>query len=122
MLVLNKISAYLEKFLRETRDVTQVIICIDAERENPAQVLASTRPIERHLNVLLPIHVTYAVVDHALEGWLACDEEALRSVLGPHARINIQGNPEEHPDPASLIKQVFRTIAASSKRPGTIPK
>ena len=109
MLASSTISRYLTKFLRENRDVTRVIICLDAEREIPAQVLASTRPIERRLNETLRVQVNYAVVDHALEGWLACDEEALRSVLGgQRARINIRGNPEDHPTPADILERVFR--------------
>ena len=109
MLAPNAISRYLTKFLRESRDVTQVIICLDAERENPDRVLASTRPIERRLNETLRVQVNYTVVDHALEGWLACDEEALRAVLGgPRARINIRGDPENHPRPSELLEQVFR--------------
>ena len=71
MLTSDTISRYLTKFLREARDVTQVIICLDAERENPGRVLASTRQIERRLNEALPVKVNYAVVDHAL-GRLAC--------------------------------------------------
>ena len=108
MLASNAISRYLTKFLRESGDVTQVIICLDAERENPALVLASTRPIERRLNETLTVPVRYAVVDHALEGWLACDEEAIQSVLGPRARVNIQGNPEDHPAPADILHRVYR--------------
>ena len=67
MLASNAISRYLTKFLRQSRDVTQVIICLDAERETPARVLASTRRIERSLNEALPVKVNYAVVDHALK-------------------------------------------------------
>ena len=108
MLASNAISRYLTKFLRESSDVTQVVICLDAERENPALVLASTRPIERRLNEMLTVRVRYAVVDHALEGWIACDEEAVQSVLGPRARVNIRSNPEDHPTPADLLERVFR--------------
>ena len=108
MLASGTISRYLTKFLRESRDVTQVIICLDAERENPNIVLESTRRTERRLNETLPIPVSYAVVDHALEGWLACDEEAIQGVLGSRASVNIRGNPEDHPRPAELLEQVFR--------------
>ncbi len=109
MLAQRAISRYLTKFLREFRDVTLVILCLDAERENPAQVLARTRQIERRMNETLSVPVRYAIVDHTLEGWLACDEDALRSVLGGgRARINIQGNPDRHPNPASILSNVFR--------------
>ena len=108
MLASNAISRYPTKFLRESRDVTRVVVCIDAERENPAVVFASTRPIERRLNETLRIQVNYSVVDHALEGWLACDEQAVRAILSPRARIDIRGNPEEHPTPADILHRVFR--------------
>ena len=123
MLASNAISRYLTKFLRESRDVTRVIICLDAERENPAQVLASTRPLERRLNETLRVQVNYAVVDHALEGWLACDEEALRAVLGgSRADINIRGNPEDHPAPADLLVQVFRVNRRRFRKTRDNPK
>ena len=109
MLASNAISRYLTKFLGESRDVNRVIICLDAEREDPAHVLASTRQIERRLNEMLHVRVNYAIVDHALEGWLACDEKALRDVLGgSRARVNISVNPEDHHTPADLLVQVFR--------------
>ena len=109
MLASSAISRYLTKFLRESRDVSRIIICLDAERENPAQVLESTRSIERRLNETLHVQVNYVVVDHALEGWLACDEDALRAVLGgSRARINIRVNPEDHPTPADLLERIFR--------------
>ena len=123
MLASNAISRYLTKFLRESRDVTRVIICLDAERENPAQVLASTRPIERRLNETLTVSVRYAVVDHALEGWLACDEEALRSVLGgPRACINIQGNPEDHSTPADILHRLYRQNRRNFRKTRDNPK
>ena len=122
MLAQRTISRYLTKFLRETRDVTLVIVCLDAERENPAQVLASTRQIELRLNDILSVPVRYAVVDHALEGWLACDEDALRSVLGPRARINIRGNPEDHPAPADILRRLFRDNRRKFRKTQDDPK
>ena len=52
--------------------------------------------------------IRYAIVDHALEGWLSCDTDAVRSVLGPRATVRIRGNPENHPRPADLLSRVFR--------------
>ena len=122
MLAHRAISRYLTKFLRDFRDVDLVIICLDAERENPAQVLARARQVERRLNATLPVPVRYAIVDHALEGWLACDENALRSVLGPRARINIRGNPEDHPAPADMLNRVFRDNRRKFRKTQDDPK
>ena len=122
MLASGTISRYLTKFLRESRDVTQVIICLDAERENPNIVLESTRRTERRLNETLPIPVSHAVVDHALEGWLACDEEAIQSVLGPRALVNIQGNPEDHPTPVDILQRVYRQNRRNFRKTRDNPK
>ena len=123
MLAQRAISRYLTKFLREFRDVTLVIICLDAERDNPDQVLARTRQIERRLNETSSVPIHYAIVDHALEGWLACDEDALRAVLGGgRARINIQGNPDNHLNPASILSRVFHQNRRSFRKTRDDPK
>ena len=33
-------------------------------------------------------------------------QEALRAVLGARARIDVPGNPDQHPRPAELIKDI----------------
>ena len=124
MLASNAISRYLTKFLRESRDVTRVIICLDAERENPAQVLASTRPIERRLNETLTVSVRYAVVDHALEGWLACDEEAIQVCARWSSRL---ASTSKATRKITLLQWTFSkgSIARTgetSERHATIPK
>ncbi len=104
----DKMARNVREMLGEHGDIELIVVCIDSERVDPEVTERRLRPIQQWLNESSPVRVRYAVVDHAIEGWLACDEEALRSVLGPRARINIRGNPEEHPDPASLLKRVFR--------------
>ena len=52
--------------------------------------------------------VNYVIVDHALEGWLACDVDALREVLGSQAKILIKGNPEDNLRPAKLMERIFK--------------
>ena len=108
LLLPDKMAVHIRELLRVRKDVELILICIDSERVDPTETERRTAPIQRRLDEMSRVPVRYAVVDHALEGWLACDEEALRTVLGSRARINIRGNPEEHPDPASLLKQVFR--------------
>ncbi len=82
---------------------------MDSEGANPDHTLRMTELAAARLNeVSGRIPVDYVVVDHALEGWLACDEEALRRVLGRNAQINTRGNPEDHPRPAELMHRIFR--------------
>ena len=109
MLFPDKMARNVEEMLRERGDIDLIVVCIDSERVDPGVTEQRVRPVQRRLNEASPVPVRYAVVDHALEGWLACDEEALRAVLGgPRARINIRVNPEDHPTPADLLAQVFR--------------
>lgn len=109
LLIGDKMARHLSELLRERNDVDLVLVCIDSERVDPSVTKERSRPVEQMLNRNSPVPVRYAVVDHALEGWLACDEEALRSVLGgQRARISIRGNPEDHTTPADLLERVFR--------------
>jgi len=112
MLKFDKIRQSILDMIRVRSDIDLVIVCIDAEASDPDRFLAQeAMPVQRRLNRDSAIHVPvrYAIVDHALEGWLACDENALRTVLGGgRARINIRGNPDRHPNPASILVSVFR--------------
>ena len=86
-----------------------VLVFIDSGGVDPEHTRKGTVSISRHLNRLLSgISIRYVVEDHSLEGWLACDEEALRATLGPRAQICITGNPENHPRPAELMREMFR--------------
>lgn len=108
MLNFDRIQSTVSDVIRRRRDVDLILICIDADESQPRQLLDRTRPIENRLNRDSAIPIRYAIVDHALEGWLACDEDALRSVLGGgRATINIRGNPDSHLDPASTLSRVF---------------
>ena len=108
LMIGDKMARHLSELLRVHNDVELVVICVDSERVDPSVTKQRSLPVERRLNREFSVPVRYAVVDHALEGWLACDEEAIQSVLGPRARVNIRGNPEDHPTPADLLDQVFR--------------
>lgn len=109
MLLPDKMARNVEEMLKARRDIDFIVVCIDSERVDPSMTEQRVRPVQRQLNEISSVPVRYAVVDHALEGWLACDEEALRSVLGgQRVRINIRGNPEDHPTPADILERVFR--------------
>ena len=112
MLRFDKVRPNIINLIHRRSDIDLVIVCIDADDSAPNRLLTQeAMPVERRLNRDSAIHVPvrFAVIAHALEGWLACDEDALRSVLGgSRARVNIRGNPENHPAPADLMKQLFR--------------
>ncbi len=108
LLIGDKMARHLSELLREHNDVDLVLVCIDSERVDPSVTEQRVRPVQRRLNETSSVPVRYAVVDHALEGWLACDEDAVQSVLGSRARVNIRSNPENHPTPADLLERVFR--------------
>lgn len=126
MLKFDKIRPSIINLIHRRSDIDLVIVCIDAEASDPDRFLAQeAMPIQRRLNRDTGIHVPvrYAIVDHALEGWLACDEDALRSVLGGgRARINIQGNPDRHPNPASILSNVFRQNRRDFRKTRDNPK
>ena len=108
MLLPDRMARNVEEMLRARRDIDLIVVCIDSERVAPSVTEQRMRPIQRRLNETSSVPISYVVVDHALEGWLACDEQAIRAVLGPRARINIRGNPEDHPTPADILHRIYR--------------
>ena len=108
LLLPDKMAVHIRELLRVRKDVELILICIDSERVDPTETERRTAPIQRRLDEMSRVPVRYAVVDHALEGWLACDQEAVQSVLGPRSRVNIRGNPDNHPTPADILDRVFR--------------
>ena len=112
MLRFDKVRPNIINLIHRRPDIDLVIVCIDADDSAPNRLLTQeAMPVERRLNrdSAIQVPVRFTVIAHALEGWLACDETALRSVLGgSRARVNIRGNPENHTEPADLMKQLFR--------------
>jgi hypothetical protein len=96
--------------LRAThRGVRRVLVFLDSEGVDPEVTLREAEgPRRELLGALRRVDLDYVVVDHSLEGWLACDEEAVRSVLGRNARLRTRVNPEDHPRPAQLMEGLFR--------------
>ena len=81
--------------------LAKILVFMDSEGVDPGETLRLAKPVEARLNRMSGrATVTYIVVDHSLEGWLACDERALRAVLGRGARIRIRGSPEDDLRPA----------------------
>ena len=126
MLKFDKIRQSIINLIHRRSDIDLVIVCIDAEASDPDRFLTQdAMPIQRRLNRDrdIQVPVRYAVVDHALEGWLACDEDALRAVLGGgRARVNIRGNPDRHPNPASILDRVFQQNGRDFRKTMDNPK
>lgn len=91
------------------RRIQMVIIFRDSECTDPEKWIARAKVAEREFaqRAKKP-PVRYVIVDHSLEGWLACDEAALRAVLGPHAKFTIKLNPADACRPAETMKKLFR--------------
>lgn len=101
-----KIKAYLVPLLKQHPDVTKVVVCADSECTDPAEIEEKTARIEHELERQgLAIVPRYAVVVHALEGWLAADSKALERVLGTQVRV--ERSLEEVCKPAELLRDIF---------------
>lgn len=99
------------------REVRRVIIFKDSERADPETTLRESDRARGELNArVAPVTVDYVIVDHSLEGWLACDEMALRTILGRNARLGRLGNPDAHLEPAKLLQRVFRANKRDFKK------
>jgi len=103
-----KVKPYVEALLKQHQDVEKIIICVDSECTGPGEIWEEVSKVERELNEMgLPVVPRYAVVVHALEGWLAADSEAVRQVLGRGAEVCIEQNLEETCRPAELLEDIF---------------
>ena len=103
-------------------EISHVLVLRDSEGVAPEGTYELMRPAERELRSRFPgLGINYIVVDHSIEGWLLCDAEALKAVLGTRARINVPGNPDQHPRPAELIKGIFRENRRNYQQDDTQP-
>ena len=117
LLDFTEMSRQIKALLSTQRRIRRILIFIDSEGVDPDATLRRTEGIRAQLNRFSGrIPVDYVVVDHSLEGWLACDTDALSSVLGANARIRISSNPEDHPRPAELLERVFRANSRDFKK------
>jgi len=101
-----KVKSYLEALLRQHQEVEKIIVCVDSECTAPEEIWEKVSKVERELNEMgLPVR--YALVVHALEGWLAADSKALKQVLGKGAEVHIEQNSEEMCRPVELLEDIF---------------
>lgn len=117
-----KVKRYLEALLKQHQDVEKVIVCVDSECTDPADIQRQVSKVERELSRMgLPVVPRYVVVVHALEGWLAADPEALRRVLGKGAEVHIEQNLEEICRPAELLEDIFAQHGKNFLKPRDDP-
>ena len=91
------------------RNVQMAIIFRDSECTDPGDWIAKTKILETEFARLgHKMPVRYVIVGHSLEGWLACDEAALRVVLGPQARLTALPKVACACRPAEAMKQLFK--------------
>ena len=120
MLLPDKMAVHIRELLRVRQDVELILICIDSERVDPTETERRAASIQRRLDELSRVPVRYTVVDHALEGWLACDKEAAAgSVLGSsRPRSTYEATREDHPTIGGQSPQAQcseRMVATSRK-------
>ena len=109
MLDIAEVSRHVDALLSLHRDVDKILVFIDWEGVDPARTQRDTRGAASRLNRIAGgVPLRYIVVDHSLEGWLACDTDALKAVLGRDAKIHTGGNPENHLRPAETMSRIFR--------------
>ena len=104
-----EMSRQVAALTRTHRRLRGILVFTDSEGVDPDETLRRTETVSARLNEQTRgIPVSYVVVDHSLEGWLACDVTALKGVLGPNATVRIRGNPEDCLRPARLMQRIFR--------------
>ena len=117
MLNLDKISKHIAALMTIHRQLRSILIFIDSEGVDSSETLRRTDPVTARLNqVAGRIPVKFIVVDHFLEGWLACDVAAVEGVLGRNAQIRIRGNTENHLRPATTSDRVFQDNGQTFKK------
>lgn len=98
--------AELVKFIRREKKA-KFIVCVDSEctpLQNTERDLEQCRKFLEKAGLM----VNFAIIVHALEAWLAADEEAIRAVLKPKGSITIPTNLESECRPEEILKEIFR--------------
>ena len=108
MLDESRMLHHVDALFTDQPKVSRIIVFMDSEGVDPKTTLRSTTSVSSALTASSGVRVDYVIVDHALEGWLACDIDALRAVLGTGAKIQIRGNPEDNLRPAKLMERIFK--------------
>ena len=108
LLNLTKVASIIKYNLRESHDISKVLLCIDSECTDVEATKLQLATPEQALQRSFPdLPVRYVVVDHSLEGWLLQDREAIQETLGRNSKLPQYGNPEENCRPAELLQELF---------------
>lgn len=121
MLDIEEISHHI-RFIRPQK-IKMTIIFRDSECTDPAYWIAKTKILEQEFvkrGYKLPVR--YVIVEHSLEGWLACDGEALQAVLGTRVRSTTALSIAHACRPAQAMKQLFKRNGKSFNKVTHNPK
>lgn len=100
-----KLAALIKSINREKK--AKFIVCVDSECTPPQITERNLDRCKKYLKQKRLV-VNFVVVVHALETWLAADEEAIRTVLKPKDPIKIHTNLESECRPEELLKETFK--------------
>jgi hypothetical protein len=93
--------------LANVKEQVKTIICVDSECTDPRLTESNLAPSKKALKGLQTVS-HFIVVVHALETWLAADEEALRAALNPKTPLKVSGNLEKECRPENILKEIYR--------------
>lgn len=108
MFIPEKMRAHFIFLLKQHRDLSKIIACVDSECTDPGQIQPRVDQVQRKLTEFkLGPPIRYVVVVHAVEGWLAADAEAVGQVLRMDVSTHIPANLEHVCKPADLLAEIF---------------
>lgn len=93
--------------LAQNEGKSRVIVCVDSECTDPAEIERNLTPCKKHLKKTR-LAVDIVVVVHTLETWLAADRNALCLTFNIEDNIRIPGNLETICRPADMLKELIR--------------
>ncbi len=88
------------------KEKSKIVICVDSECTDPGIVERNLELCKKAVKSL-QVAAYFLVVVHALETWLAADEEALRMILKTKKEIKIPGNLENECRPGNILQEIF---------------
>jgi hypothetical protein len=105
----SNLKVHIKAVRAQNPDVNKILACVDSEDLPIVETQKRVAELEVQLKSMLPgLMIKYVVVDHALEGWLLCDREAVCEFFKVK-KLNLNyKNPENYNNPVNLMGQIFR--------------